>query len=284
VNLLVDEENGGRDMRRKIIFLQYIVVTLLLFGIHVLIIHFFSPIQSSQMKQDSEQETHVYKSAKPEIEDVVIKQQNQNTSAKQDKVLLQNVPFIQQLPELERGCEVTSLAMLLQYAGVSVDKMTLAGEIPTVAFRSGTNHGDPNEGFVGDIYSFSNSGYGVYHIPIFQLANKYLPNQAVDLTGKGIEEVYQMIDAGAPVWIITNSTFAPLDDSEFETWQTNSGTVRITYREHSVVVVGHDEESVYVNDPLADEGYQQVPRDAFEKAWTQMGSQAVSYFPKEKSA
>ena len=44
-----------------------------------------------------------------------------------EKVILANVPLIQQLRD--RGCEVTSLAMMLQYAGVSVDKMTLANEI-----------------------------------------------------------------------------------------------------------------------------------------------------------
>ena len=92
-----------------------------------------------------------------------------------EKVILSNVPFIQQLPELDRGCEVTSLAMILQYAGITVDKMKLANEIKKVDFMNDGVRGNPNEGFVGNIYTFSESGYGVYHGPLFQLAkNIYL--------------------------------------------------------------------------------------------------------------
>ncbi|PGS42757.1 hypothetical protein COC58_08795 [Bacillus cereus] len=194
-----------------------------------------------------------------------------------EKVILPNVPLIQQLPELDRGCEVTSLAMLLQYAGVSVDKMQLASEIKKVNFLDDGVRGNPNEGFVGNIYTFSESGYGVYHEPLFQLAKKYLPNKAVDLTGKSIEEMYKSVKSGQPVVMITNATFAPLDEGEFTIWETNSGDVSITYNEHCVVLVGYDKEFVYIRDPLSESLDVKVPRDSFEEAWMQMGSQAISY-------
>ncbi|RAS93376.1 hypothetical protein A6E21_19075 [Bacillus cereus] len=199
-----------------------------------------------------------------------------------EKVILSNVPFIQQLPELDRGCEVTSLAMMLQYAGITVDKMKLANEIKKVDFMNDGVRGNPNEGFVGNIYTFSESGYGVYHGPLFQLAKKYLPNKAVDLTGKSIEEMYNSVKAGQPVVMITNATFAPLDEDEFTTWETNSGDVSITYNEHCVVLIGYDQESVYIRDPLKDSLDVKVPREKFEQAWVQMGSQAISYVKRSK--
>ncbi|MDD8002192.1 C39 family peptidase [Bacillus cereus] len=199
-----------------------------------------------------------------------------------EKVILSNVPFIQQLPELDRGCEVTSLAMMLQYAGITVDKMKLANEIKKVDFMNDGVRGNPNEGFVGNIYTFSESGYGVYHGPLFQLAKKYLPNKAVDLTGKSIEEMYNSVKAGQPVVMITNATFAPLDEDEFTTWETNSGDVSITYNEHCVVLIGYDQESVYIRDPLKDSLDVKVPRENFEQAWVQMGSQAISYVKSSK--
>jgi uncharacterized protein YvpB len=194
----------------------------------------------------------------------------------EEKKVIEGVPHISQLPELQRGCEVTSLSMLLQFEGIPADKMTLAEQIHKIPFRD-TNYirGNPYDGFVGDIYTFSKSGYGVYHGPVANLAETYLPGKIKDVTGQSINAIYEMIDNGSPVWVITNSTFAPLPESEFTIWKTNTGNVKITYREHSVLIVGYDEEFIYVNDPLASDGYKAVPRTPFEQAWVQMGSQAI---------
>ena len=42
--------------------------------------------------------------------------------------------------------------------------------------------------------------------------------------------------------MITNATYAPLDEDEFTTWETNSGDVSITYNEHCIGLVGYDKE------------------------------------------
>ncbi|MDR4168287.1 peptidase C39 family protein, partial [Bacillus paranthracis] len=79
-----------------------------------------------------------------------------------EKVILTNVTFIQQLTELDRGCEVKSLAMMLKYAGIKVDKMKLENEIKKDDFMNDGVSGNTNEGLVGNIYTFSESVYGVY--------------------------------------------------------------------------------------------------------------------------
>lgn len=190
--------------------------------------------------------------------------------------MIEDVPFIQQLPELPRGCEVTSLAMILQYEGVQVDKMQLASEIARVPFYENDLYGNPYEGFVGNMYEKAERGYGVYHGPIFDLAEKYFPDQAVDLTGRDIEDLYKVVSAGSPVWIISNTTFQPLGEESFQTWNTNEGELQITYYEHSAVIIGYDQNFVYVNDPLANHPRKGIPRDKFEAAWEQMGSQAIA--------
>ncbi|WP_410984615.1 C39 family peptidase [Bacillus cereus] len=193
-----------------------------------------------------------------------------------ETAMIENVPFIKQLPELQRGCEVTSLAMLLQYKGVQVDKMQLASEINKVPFKENNLRGNPYEGFVGNIYTKAEPGYGVYHEPIFKLAEKYMPEKTIDLTGEDIQDIYKVISSGSPVWVIANTTFQPLAEGSFETWNTNNGDIKITYYEHSVVVVGYDQNYVYMNDPLANNPNKKVSRSEFERAWEQMGKQAIT--------
>lgn len=194
--------------------------------------------------------------------------------------MLLDVPWIAQKPELPRGCEVTSLAMLLRHAGIGADKMTLAAQVDKVPYLQSGLYGNPNDGFVGDMYTKANPGYGVYHAPIERLAERYLPGRIVKLTGMPFDELLtQHVGQGRPVWIVTNATFKNLDAASFTTWPTASGDVQITWHDHSVVVTGYDPAFVFINDPLdaSANANKKLPREAFREAWEQMGKQAIGY-------
>ncbi|WP_020156895.1 C39 family peptidase [Caldibacillus debilis] len=192
-----------------------------------------------------------------------------------------DVPVISQLPELQRGCEVTSLAMLLNFAGADVDKMELAEKIKKVPFtykKGGQIYsGHPNDGFVGDIRSWKKPGLGAYHRPVYELAARYLqPGQAIDLTGENFEKVKLYLSHGKPVWVITNTEYRKLPDSYFRIWNTEKGKIKITYKEHSVLLTGYDPQYVYFNDPLTGKK-RKAPLHDFIASWEQMGRQAITY-------
>lgn len=196
-----------------------------------------------------------------------------------DKVAI-DVPLIEQLPELPRGCEVTSLAMLFESANMTVDKMQLAKEIrrnpAKQVIKNGQIHfGDPNNGFVGDMYSFQTPGLGVYHKPIIELAETYLPGKIVNLSNRPFNELKIPLSDGRPVWVIINTHYEKLADSYFQTWYTESGPIQITRKQHSVLITGYDEQYIYFNDPL--NRRTKAPIKDFEQSWVQMGSHAMTY-------
>lgn len=196
--------------------------------------------------------------------------------------ILIDAPVLSQLPELDRGCEVTSLAMLLRHAGIQADKMVLAKQIkkdPTRFSRIDgiTYFGNPNDGFVGDIYTFAKSGLGVYHKPVAALAESYLPGRVLDLSGESFDDVITQLAKGKPVWVITNSTYKYLADSHWRTWHTPTGIIKVTYYEHCVLLTGFDDQFIYFNDPLTAGKNIKVARTEFIQAWEQIGRQAISY-------
>ena len=195
---------------------------------------------------------------------------------------MMEVPYLMQMPELPRGCEVTSLAILLLSQGIQTDKMELAERVkkdPTpYQIKNGqVFYGNPHAGFVGRMNSYSESGYGVYHEPIAELLNEYMPDMALDLTGCDFDDLLYYLALDIPVWVIINTTYAPLPKSAFLTWNTDLGPIQITYREHSVLLTGYDETYIYFNDPLT--GPSQASRLTFAEAWKQMGRQAVTIMP-----
>ncbi|HSU79563.1 MAG TPA: C39 family peptidase [Candidatus Angelobacter sp.] len=193
-----------------------------------------------------------------------------------------NAPLIDQKPELARGCEVTSLAMLLQTAGVHVGKLELATKIkkdpaPYINRGGSIYFGNPNAGFVGNMYNEDQPGYAVYHGPLFALEKKYIGQRAIDLTGKPFEAVLSQLDQGKPVLVITSTTYEKVPASEWQTWHTKEGTIRVTRKEHAVLITGYTSTKLFLNDPLNTTKNVRTDRKAFIEAWNQFGGQALSY-------
>lgn len=196
--------------------------------------------------------------------------------ASEQKVMIEYVPCISQLPELPTGCESTAAAMLLNWAGVEVTKEEIARKLPKgeLIHFDGTNWrgGNPNDEFIGD--PFTKFGYGVFNKPIENIINEYLPGQALNLTEKDFNEILEAIDMGNPViaWISLNLN--PV--KEAKTWYDKDfNEVKWKVPEHVVVIVGYTEKNVVVNDPYTGKQIE-YPKDLFETRWIEMGRHAVS--------
>lgn len=273
-----------------IIFISKSIRTMIpsLIAFYFLILISLFTYNSKQVESFLQKEVDITSSEKKEeIEKKPAQEINKEWNEKDEnrgkvkKNIILDAPIIKQFPELPRGCEVTSLAMFFQYYDIKVNKMDLAKKVkkdktPLTKRNGKIFWGNPNDGFIGDMYSFNNPGYGVYHKPILDLAEEYLPGKIVNLTGSNLEDLKRYLSNNRPIWIITNASYDYLPSSSFEKWNTPSGEINITYRLHSVLITGYDEANIYFNDPIDGKKNKQVPIQPFIKAWEQMGSQAIS--------
>jgi uncharacterized protein YvpB len=188
-------------------------------------------------------------------------------------------PLVRQFPELPSGCEVSSLTMLLQFAGIGKNKMELVSELkfdPTPLKRAPDGSiaywGNPNIGFVGDITG-KTKGFGVYHTALMDLLLKNIPT-GIDLTGKPFEALEKQIANGIPVVVWTTIDYM---EPNWVVWDTSLGPIRTTFMEHAILMVGYDEQNVYVNDPLSGKSNVPINKAQFTHIWDLMSRQAISY-------
>ncbi|WP_310187589.1 C39 family peptidase [Bacillus sp. 3255] len=194
-----------------------------------------------------------------------------------------DAPVFAQLPELPAGCEITSLTMLLHYYGIAKTKMELVAEMPkdTTPIKLNSDGspafwGNPNTGFVGDV-TRKLRGFGIYHAGLFPLLKSYIP-EAIDITGEDFELFEQQIARGLPVIVWTTIDYnIPY---KWVTWDTPIGPIQTTYAEHAVLMVGYDENHVYLNDPLSGKKQVQVNKAQFIDSWSAMGKQGLTYLNK----
>lgn len=197
---------------------------------------------------------------------------------------LLKAPVINQYPELPSGCEITSLAMLLGYAGFDKTKLELYEEMPKdqtpIVYDNKGNikfWGNPNTGYVGDATPRA-KGFGIFHEGLYPMLQSYIPT-AIDLTRESFDKYEEQIAKGYPVLVWTTIDFKV--PQKWVVWDSPQGLVKTTFKEHAVLLVGYDEEHVYVNDPATGQGARQLKKNEFIASWVALGKQGLSYTMEE---
>ena len=212
---------------------------------------------------------------------------------------ISDVPYINQFVlGYPTGCEAVSATMVANYKGYDVDAATIiantptqergiwsetvtekvekqikdnnTGKIRTESYTTTENvyyAGNPFEVFVGHPSKKLNQGsYGCFAKPI-EIALQNSNISCTNISGCEPDELFKQIQEGNPVivWCIKNAG----DVIEKETWQYIDGTGSFTklYGEHCAVMIGYDENYVYLNDPSA--------KDKFLLNWEKLYKQAI---------
>lgn len=180
-------------------------------------------------------------------------------------------------PELDNGCEVTALSMLLRFYGFDTDKNQLADKLDYVPLYDEDTgyYGNPADGFVGDIEG-GDEAMGVGVEPITRVAAEVVGDQYQIHSGRetSLEKLLIEVDSGTPVWIIATVELEVPTADDFLTWETAEGDIQVSPMIHSVVLTGYDETSVYVNDPYGTKN-RKVPMKDLQQIYQLMGSQSL---------
>ncbi len=213
---------------------------------------------------------------------IAVEQVGTVTYERIDQPLL-HVPGIWQYPELPTGCESTAAAILLQSYGYQVDKLRFADALPKAGFEvyDAWYAPHPSAAFIGNPYSYS--GYGAFANVIAQTMQVFLDagkggHQAVAYTGLSEWDIISFLDSGKPVCVWATMYMLPV--CETGGWYLiDNGVYTNQYysfpgNEHCLVILGYDDYTVTVSDPLWG-GYVTYDRSTFFSRFYDLGGQAV---------
>lgn len=173
-----------------------------------------------------------------------------------------------QLPRYPSGCEPASVACVLQALGVnaSVDDVVAALDL------------DPSFTDYVNRYAGDPAGVGTGYPPVMAAAAQRLLDRAhaglkaVDLTGTPFADLAVCVENGWPVVVWTTIDLAP------PLWgDAVVAGQRYVRNSHTVVLLGVDDTTVRVMDPLA--GMVERDRATFAPVYEERGAQALAIAP-----
>ncbi|BCC15084.1 hypothetical protein BC30048_p2097 (plasmid) [Bacillus cereus] len=179
---------------------------------------------------------------------------NGTSTSEQNTFPRMNVPvemqrdFNDSSRDLQTGCEITAVSMMLRYTGANVDKIKLAKEMPY-------HSSNPNKGYVGNPWGDGPINT-VYPSALTGLVSKYT-GSSVNLTGSGLGSIKDRLNKKHPVvaWVGSMHGFGI----------------------HAITLTGYDNNRVYYNDPWTGEKDASMSWNSFNNKWSSKSSRALSY-------
>lgn len=194
---------------------------------------------------------------------------------------IEKVPYLNQIKlGYPTGCEAVSATMVLKYKGYDVSvkniiENTKCGSKKYQGVDGVWRGANPFEAFVGSPSNGLGKGsYGVFATPIANAMSVYASGKVTNISGCSENELFNQVSKGNPVvvWCVKNGG----NLKEGVTWQyeDGSGSFKELVGEHCAVLIGYDENYVYLNDPSAGENVKQS-KSKFISNWKQLFSQAI---------
>lgn len=199
----------------------------------------------------------------------------------QDVKIIEGIPYLNQFTlGYPTGCEAVSATMLLQFKGYDITVEDIVENTPTQErgkYQQGNQiyAGNPFEEFVGHPSKGKSEGsYGCFAEPIVVAMQKFAGDKVKNISGCDEETLFSYIDEGEPVvvWGIKNA--GDIEEGVIWKYPDGSGSFKELIGEHCFVLIGYDDQLVYLDDPSAGRHVEQ-PKEKFIKNWKALYSQAI---------
>lgn len=198
---------------------------------------------------------------------------------------IENVAYINQIAlGYPMGCEAASATMLLNFYGYDVKMKQVIDATPTGSGKYEKDGvwyaADPFEQFAGDPRKRRTAGsYGCFAKPMVQAMNGFADGRAKEISGCEVEDLFRYVSEGKPVmvWGASNGN----EIKEGVLWHCvdadgnpTGKTFRELEREHCMLLIGYDEDSVLLHDPAREKNVEQT-LELFTSNWKKLYSQAI---------
>ena len=175
------------------------------------------------------------------------------------------------------GCESAALTILLKYWGINVSIGQVVDVLPKGAQPYYENNvkygGNPYIEFIG--HPKNSYSYGVYDIPIQNVANKFKEG-IINGRGMSMNEVLGIVRQGRPVIVWNSMNLSVPHYSDSWIYRNTGERIRWLADLHAIIVVGYNDNQIITSDTLTGT-IRYFDRKIFESRYNAFGKRALYY-------